>query len=274
MKFDQQPEVLPKVFHSTGIDMHGLRKTKDWPLILRMMRIASDITLSPGVEFIVGMRQQSAHLDVICHGLTCHFMRWNSAVAAEALKVVIEPLRQHKNDPNHGIWEVIRSRQHLIDNWNSLEKYLSADEHMDYLRRAKVVRDKLLAHYDDKLINEAFNSQLDLHAKGDDETIVGWHLQSGNDGGMLYRNNMIDQLMNVAWFQTYGIEPTANGPDQKAINDVSNSLQIFFSLVANFTHGTVIAYLEHHDLTIGEDEGEPLWIQKDREQQIGTRGEA
>lgn len=61
------------------------------------------------------------------------------------------------------------------------------------------------------------------------------------------------------------IEPTVSGPDQEAINDLCNSLQLFFSLVANFTHGIVIAYLEHHDLTIGEGEGgEPPWIQKDR----------
>lgn len=271
MNFDQQPVVLQKVFNSTGIDMHGLRKTKDWPFILRLMRIANDITLSPGVEFIVGMRQQNAHLDVICRGLFWHFMRWNSAVAVEAVKVVIEPLRQHRNDASHGIWEVIRSRPHLIDNWNSLEKYLSDSEHIDYLRRAKVVRDKLLAHYDDNPINRAFNSQLDLYEHAEDETILGWHMQTSNDGGMLYRNNMIDQLMNIAWFQTYDIEPTVNGPDQKAINDVCNSLQLFFSLVANFTHGTVIAYLEHHDLTI---EGEPPWIQEDREQKRAVPNEA
>lgn len=265
MNFEQQPVVLQKVFSSTGIDMHGLGKTKDWPFILRLMRIANDINLSPGVEFIVGMRQQSAHLDVICRGLFWHFMRWNSAVAAEAIKVVIEPLQKHKNDSSHRVWEIIRSRQELVDYWNSLEKHLSDNDYIDYLQRAKFVRDKLLAHYDAGPISRAFEAQLDLHEKNGDETIVGWHMQSSNDGGMLYRNNMIDQLMNVAWFQSYGIEPTVSGPDQEAINDLCNSLQLFFSLVANFTHGIVIAYLEHHDLTIGEGEGgEPPWIQKDR----------
>jgi len=262
VKSENGPETISKVFNSTGIDMLKLRKTKDWPTILRMMRVSNDITLSPGVAFLVSFRPPSAHLDVLNNGLHWHFVRWNAAVASEALTIVIDPLRKHINDKDHGIWNVIRERQSLNERWRLLEEYLSEKDHWKHLKSAKTIRDKLMAHYDNAPINKAFNDLLNLHEQAGHDVVLGWHMQSSNDGGVLTRNNMVDQLLNIAWFQTYGIEPTIAGPDSESIEKVAKSIEEFLSLTSNFFHGVVLAYCEQHDLI--NSDGEPPWYLKER----------
>lgn len=263
MNSSQEPLLVQKVFNSTGIDLLKLRKTAEWSTILRMMRVSNDITFSPGLNFLMSFSPKSAHLDVIRNGIHWHLLRWNSGVAAEALTEVIEPLQKTSNQKNNQIWCLIQQTPSLTEAWDKLQKYLTTDEHQEHLKSAKFVRDKLLAHYDRSPIDKAFSDLLDLHQQAGHDVVVGWHMQTSNDGGQLTRNNLIDQLVNIAWHQAYGIQAGINGPDPAQLQRVSSSIEEFLSLVSNFVHGLVIAYCEHHDLL--NLDGEPPWITKDRE---------
>lgn len=246
-----------KTFRSTGIDLQKLYKQKEWRLILRILRVFNDITLAPALGFLLSFSPKDAELEPIHNAVNWQLLRWRSATAAEAIKNVIEPLKEKESDLGHEVWQVIRKDAYLSERWNQLKNYFSDGKHQQEKIKALAVRDKLVAHYDLAPINKAFEKKLELGNKGIDK-IIGWHLQSSDGQQQIARNVLLDELTNLAWYQIYGIEVTEDGPDENQINEEGQLLVQFLSLVANFVNGVVIRYCEHYNLTTIETV--PPWI--------------
>lgn len=234
-----------KYFHSTGIDISKLRQQKEWRLILKMLRVYNDIALASGVSFLLKFAPKGPELDPIKGAVNAHLLRHRSAMAAEAMRNVIDPLRNHQDDASHGIWKIIGQDEELTRIWTELSSPKLKEEQ----EKAKSVRDKLFAHYDQAPINCAFERLLHLIARDEPESAVRWHLQSVGDGGQISRNVLLDELMNMAWYEMYEIEVTNAGPNEEQCTAVGAELMNFLSLVHNFVNGIVIAYLQNNKLT-------------------------
>lgn len=258
---DDQPRVITKDFRSTGLDIFKLAKTKEWPQILRMLRVVNDRMLVPSISFFLEFRPQSAHLEQIKNGIDWHLLRWNCAVTAEALSDVIEPLQKKAADPDNEIWQVIRSKPTLIAKWEQLQQYLGSGANKQILLNARTVRDKLLAHYDLAPLKRAFEKTLEIHREQGAVSVLDWHIQTANDGGQLTRNLLIDKLVNLAWYEAFQIPYTSEGPDQAKLEQVTESLEAFLKLVVEFVHSVVVEFCEKYDLT--NIDVVPPWIEED-----------
>ena len=79
-----------------------------------------------------------------------------------------------------------------------------------------------------------------------------------SDRGTFVRNLLADELVNLAWYDVYGVEtPNAIVNDNQLV-EVSKSLSSFLSLVANFVNEVIILYCEKYDLVV--QGARPHWV--------------
>jgi hypothetical protein len=234
-----------KYFRTTGIDIKKLREQKDWRLILSMLRVYNDIALSSGISFLLQFAPNSPELKPIRGAVDSHLLRHRSAMAAEAMRNVIDPLKNQQNDRQSEIWTIIRGNEALTALWNEV----SSAEFKAEEEKAKSVRDKLFAHYDRAPINCAFEKLLKLAETGEADDHIRWHIQSTEDNGQISRNVLLDELTMLAWYEMYEIEVSNDGPNLEQVAKVSVSLIKFLSSVANFVNELVIDYLQKYNLT-------------------------
>lgn len=245
MQKSRTTDIEYKYFRSTGIDTEKLHQQKEWPLILRMLRVFNDIALAPSISFLLQFAPEEPDLKPIKAAINSHLLRHRASMATEAMKSVIEPLRARESNSDDEIWTIIRDNEDLSRIWNEL----TSNKYESEKTKAKTVRDKLFAHYDQAPINCAFERLLNMEALDNPERAIHWHIQSTGDGGQISRNVLLDELTNLAWYEVYEIEVSLQGPDAQQTTAAGKTLIEFLTLVHNFVNEIVIAYLEKYKLT-------------------------